>query len=231
MNRERRKTITEVVQAVFPVLTLIAVLKLTLIPLPMQMFIRFLIGAILVAAGLIFFLKGVRSGLLPIGEAIGSELPKRASVIFLLFFAFILGFAITVAEPDVRVLAYQVDFVSGGEMNKALLILVVSLSVGISVSLAMLRIILGIPIAYIFAGGYLIVLVLSFFTPSTFFPVAFDAGGVTTGPVTVPFILALGLGLVSVLGGKSSLSDGFGIVGIASIGPIIGVMILGIIYG
>lgn len=230
MHRELRKIISEVIQAVLPVITLVVILKLTLIPLSMMMLIRFLIGAILVAAGLMFFLKGVRSGLLPIGEAIGAELPKKTSVIYLLFFAFILGFAITVAEPDVRVLAYHVDFVSQGEINKTIMIFVVSLSVGISVSLAMLRIVLNIPIAYIFAGGYFIVLILSFFTPSNFFPVAFDAGGVTTGPVTVPFILALGLGIASVLGGKSLLSDGFGIVGIASIGPIIGLMILGIIF-
>jgi len=136
----------------------------------------------------------------------------------------------TVAEPDVRVLAHQVDIVSEGQIGKTPLILTVALGIGFFVAMAVLRIILGLPIAYVLGGGYLLVLVLSLFTPPDFVPIAFDAGGVTTGPVTVPFILALGIGTASVLGGKSSIADGFGLVGLASIGPVIGVMLLGLIY-
>jgi hypothetical protein len=136
----------------------------------------------------------------------------------------------TVAEPDVRVLAHHVDFVSEGRIAKSFLILTVALGVGIFVCMAVLRIILGVPISYLLAGGYLMIIVFSFFTTPDFVPIAFDAGGVTTGPVTVPFILALGIGTASVLGGRSSITDGFGLVGLASIGPVLGVMILGMLY-
>lgn len=230
MAKELRKLVAEVLQAVMPITVLVIVLQITLLALPVAVMARFLIGALMVMAGLFLFLRGVKIGLLPIGQAIGSELPKRVSMGFLLALAFALGFVVTVAEPDVRVLAHQVDYVSAGEIGKGVLILVVALGVGISVSLAMLRIVLGLSIGIVLGLGYAAVLVLSFFVPSHFLPVAFDAGGVTTGPVTVPFILALGIGVVSVLGGKSALADGFGVVGIASIGPIVSVMILGIVY-
>jgi hypothetical protein len=184
----------------------------------------------MVMTGMFLFLQGVKIGLLPMGEAIGAELPKRGSMIFLLFFAFVLGFMVTLAEPDVWVLVGYVDTVSEGLVNRYILVLFVALGVGIFVTLAMLRIVLNVPIAYLLAGGYIIILILSFFTPADFVPISFDAGGVTTGPVTVPFILALGLGVTAVLGGRSSFNDGFGLIGLASIGPVLGVMILGIIY-
>jgi hypothetical protein len=218
-------------QAVLPLAAVVLILQTLVLSMPFAVIARFVLGAAMVMAGLLLFLKGVRIGLLPMGQAIGAELPKKATLGWLLVLAFVLGFAVTVAEPDVRVLAYQVDYVSGGEIGRSLLVLSVALGVGISVALAMLRILLGVPIAWILAAGYAGVLVLSFFVPASFLPVAFDAGGVTTGPVTVPFILALGIGVVSVLGGRTAIGDGFGIVGIASIGPIVGVMLLGILYG
>jgi hypothetical protein len=218
-------------QAVLPLAAVVLILQTLVLSMPFAVIARFVLGAAMVMAGLLLFLKGVRIGLLPMGQAIGAELPKKAKLGWLLVLAFVLGFAVTVAEPDVRVLAYQVDYVSGGEIGRSLLVLSVALGVGISVALAMLRILLGVPIAWILAAGYVGVLVLSFFVPASFLPVAFDAGGVTTGPVTVPFILALGIGVVSVLGGRTAIGDGFGIVGIASIGPIVGVMLLGILFG
>ena len=221
----------ETLQAVLPLAAIVLILQVLVLAMPIAVILRFVLGTVLVLAGLLLFLKGVRIGLLPMGQAIGAELPKKVPFGWLLVLAFILGFAVTVAEPDVRVLAYQVDYVSEGEIARSVLVLSVALGVGISVSLAILRILLGVPIAYVLAAGYAVVLILSFFVPANFLPVAFDAGGVTTGPVTVPFILALGIGVVSVLGGKSAIGDGFGIVGIASIGPVIGVMLLGIIYG
>ncbi len=230
MTREIKKLLFEVLMAVMPITVLVILIQFTLISLPVIIIARFLVGALMVMAGLLLFLHGVKIGLLPIGQAIGAELPQRVSFGFLIILSLVLGLVVTVAEPDVRVLAYQVDQVSGGDIGKGILIFAVALGVGISVSLAMLRIMLGIRIAYVLAAGYLAVLILSLFVPSHFVPVAFDAGGVTTGPVTVPFILALGIGVVSVLGGKTAIGDGFGIVGIASIGPIISVMILGIIF-
>ena len=226
-----KEILHETLQAVLPLAALVLVLQIAVLAMPLAIVVRFLIGAVMVMAGLLLFLKGVRLGLLPMGQAIGAELPKRVSFGILLVLAFALAFAATVAEPDVRVLAYQVDYVSGGDIGRGVLVLTVALGVGISVSLAVMRVILGIPIAWILAVGYAVVLILSIFVPPNFVPVAFDAGGVTTGPVTVPFILSLGIGVVSVLGGKSALADGFGIVGIASIGPVIGVMLLGIFHG
>jgi hypothetical protein len=176
-------------------------------------------------------LMGVRIGLLPVGEAIGSSLVARGSVVILLGASFVLSFAVTVAEPDVRVLAYQVDLASQGRIGTGVLITAVALGVALFVALALLRILLGVPMAYLLAAGYGIVLILTLFTPPHFVAISFDAGGVTTGPMAVPFILALGIGTTSVLGGKSALGDGFGLVGLASIGPIIGVMLLGVILG
>lgn len=225
-----RAVIQEVIQAILPIVIVVFLIQVLFADLPWVLFLRFLIGASMVMLGLIFFLQGVKIGLLPMGEAVGGELPKRGSLAFLLIMAFILGFVVTLAEPDVRVLAFQVEQVSP-DVSRQVLILAVALGVAAFVTLAMLRIVLRIPIIHLLTAGYLLILVLSFFTPPAFVPISFDSGGVTTGPVTVPFILALGLGTTAVLGGRSSLSDGFGLVGLASIGPVIGVMLLGIFYG
>lgn len=231
MKNDFKDNLKEVILAVLPITVVVILLQIFLVSMPWFFFARFLIGAAMVLVGLLLFLQGVKIGLLPMGEAVGSELPKHGSMFFLLFFAFILGFVVTVAEPDVRVLAHQVDFASGGMVSSNVLILAVALGVAVFVALGMLRIVLRVPIAWLLAGGYLLILALSFFTPASFVPIAFDSGGVTTGPVTVPFILALGLGAVAVMGGRSSFSDGFGLVGLASIGPVISVMLLGMIYG
>ncbi len=230
MSVRLRDNFYEVLMAVLPITLVTAILQVSVISLPTVLFLRFLLGSLMVMVGLTLFLQGVKIGLLPMGETIGAELPQKAHLAIILPVAFMLGFLVTVAEPDVRVLAYQVDLVSEGTIAKDILILAVALGVAIFVCMALLRIILGFPIAYLLAGGYTIVILLSFFTPTDFVPIAFDAGGVTTGPVTVPFILALGIGTASVLGGRSSISDGFGLVGLASIGPILAVMILGVIY-
>lgn len=231
MSHDLKKHFAEVAKAVLPITVVVLLLQVFFVSMPWSQFLRFVIGAVMILFGLVFFLQGVKIGLLPMGEAVGAELPKRGSMFFLLFFAFVLGFAVTVAEPDVRVLAHQVDYVSDGMVSKNLLIFSVALGVGVFVVLAMLRMVLRVPIAWLLGAGYLVILILSFITPPTFVPIAFDAGGVTTGPVTVPFILALGLGTVAVMGGRTSFADGFGLVGLASIGPVISVMLLGLLYG
>jgi hypothetical protein len=221
----------EIVLAVLPITLVVILLQVSLVSLPWEVFARFLIGAAMVLVGLFLFLQGAKIGLLPMGQAVGSELPKQGSMFFLLFFAFILGFVVVVAEPGARVLAQQVDYVSDGMINRHLLILTVAAGVAFFVAVAMLRIVLRVPIAWLYGVGYLAIIILSYFTPTSFVPIAFDAGWVTTGPLTVSFILALGLGAVAVMGGRSSFSDGFGLIGLAAIGPVISVMILGMIYG
>ncbi|MCD8508647.1 MAG: DUF1538 domain-containing protein [Bacillus sp. (in: Bacteria)] len=229
--QEIRDTVKEVIYAVMPITFVVVILQFTIIWLPLEMFLQFLVGVAFVTIGLILFLLGVHVGLLPVGEMIGSSLPKTGKLWMILFFGFLLGFVVTVAEPDVRVLALQVDQVSGGEISRNILVYSVALGVGIFVMLAMLRIVFNIPITYLLVGGYGVVFLLAAFTPASFISISFDAGGVTTGPMTVPFILALGVGVASVLRGKTSSSDSFGLVALASIGPIIAVLILGVIYG
>lgn len=231
MMEDIKEILLEVLQAIGPIVVVISLIQFFIIRTPISLFWQFLAGAILVTAGLFLFLVGVRVSLLPIGEMVGSRLTSHGSLLLLLVAAFIFGFIITVAEPDVRVLAHQVDIASGGAIDSGILIISVALGVGFFVSLAILRILMGIPIIYLLATGYVFVVVLSFFTPPGFVAISFDAGGVTTGPMAVPFILALGVGATSVLGGKSTVADTFGLIGLASIGPVIGVMILGVIFG
>lgn len=226
-----RETIHEVFYAVLPITAVVFLLQFTVIWLPLTDFLQFLVGLVMVTAGLTLFLWGVQVAMLPIGEMIGAALPRLGKAWLVVFFGFLLGFAATVAEPDVRVLAMQVDQVSGGDISKNLLLYTVATGVAFFVGLAMLRIIIGVPITYLLVAGYALVFLLAAFTPPHFLPVSFDAGGVTTGPMTVPFILALGVGVASVLGGKTASADGFGLVALASIGPILAVLLLGIFYG
>lgn len=221
--------VLEVFYSILPIAALIVILQFTLIGLPLDTFLRFLIGMIMVILGLILFLMGMRLGILPIGELIGAALPKTGKARLMVVFGFILGLVATIAEPNVQVLAYQVDTVSGAVIPKNALIFAVALGVAIFVGLAMLRIILNIPLAYLLIGGYGLVFLLSAFAPPQFAPVSFDAAGVITGPLIVPFILALGVGISSVLAGKTSV-DGFGLVALASIGPVLAVLLLGVIY-
>ncbi|NJP36659.1 DUF1538 family protein [Alkalicoccus luteus] len=221
----------EVIMAILPLAAVIIILQFTIIGLPPELFFRFIAGVVMVGLGLFLFLVGVHIGLLPIGEMIGSALPKTNKIWLILLTGFVLGVVVTIAEPDVRVLSSQVDDVSGGEIANLTLVYSVALGIGFFVMMAMARTVFNIPLKYLLVGGYTAVGILALFTPPSFLPISFDAGGVTTGPMTVPFILALGVGVASVLRGKSSSSEGFGLVALASIGPILAVMILGVIYG
>jgi len=219
----------EVFKAILPLTAVIIVMQFTLVRMPMSTFLHFLAGAVMVVGGMTLFLVGIETGILTMGEAIGTELPKRRSLALILGIAFVIGFAATIAEPDVIVLASQIDEVSQGSISHSVLIYVIGIGIAFFVSMAMLRIVLGFRMAYLLMAGYILVIILSFFTPREFVPVAFDAGGVTTGPMTVPIILSLGIGFSSVLSGRSAISDGFGMIGLASTGPIIAVMIMGMV--
>ncbi|PYZ98939.1 hypothetical protein CR205_10320 [Alteribacter lacisalsi] len=223
----------EVSMAILPMVLVVTVLQYTLIGLPHDIFIQFLIGVLFVGIGLFLFLVGVHIGLLPIGEMIGSTLPKIKKTWLIVAVGFFLGLVVTIAEPDVRVLAFQIDQVSDGAISNHLLVYTVAIGVALFVALAMIKMMLNLSFVHLLIGGYGLVFLLAIFTPAHFLPISFDAGGVTTGPMTVPFILALGVGVASVLRAKdgSRTSDGFGFVALASIGPILAVMILGVIFG
>ncbi|NLZ27737.1 MAG: DUF1538 domain-containing protein [Firmicutes bacterium] len=219
----------EVLYSILPITAVIVILQFTFIGLSIDIFLRFLAGVVMVVLGLILFLAGMRLGILPIGELIGAALPKTGKAWLMVLFGFVLGLVATVAEPNVQVLAYQVETVSGTVIHKNVLISAVALGVAVFVGLGMLRIILKIPLAYLLIGGYGLVFFLSAIAPPQFAPVSFDAAGVITGPLIVPFLLALGVGTSAVLSDKTSV-DGFGLVALAAIGPILAVLLLGVIY-
>ncbi|UMZ74058.1 DUF1538 domain-containing protein [Natranaerofaba carboxydovora] len=221
----------EVLQAVLPLTIVVFLLMIAVLSSPIEEVLQFLVGLIFVVLGLIFFLVGIRIGLLPMGESIGNMIPQTQKLSLILIYAFVLGFLVTAAEPDVRVLASQIDMVSDGAIPNFILIYTVAIGVGIFVAMSIIKIVFNIPLKYILIVCYTGVFILSIFTPVSFVPISFDAGGVTTGPLTAPFIIALGVGVTSVLSSKSGKPDNFGFVALASIGPVIGVMILGVIYG
>ncbi|UNC92297.1 DUF1538 domain-containing protein [Candidatus Contubernalis alkaliaceticus] len=221
----------EVLQAVLPLTIVVFLLQIVVLSSPLEEILQFLVGLIYVTIGLILFLVGIRIGLLPMGESIGNAIPQTKKLGLIIFYAFLLGFLVTAAEPDVRVLASQIDVVSDSAIPHYVLIYTVAIGVGIFVALSMIKVVFGVSLKYILIVCYIGVFILSAFTPIYFVPISFDAGGVTTGPLTAPFIIALGVGVTSVLSSRKSSHDNFGFVALASIGPVIGVMILGVIYG
>lgn len=224
-----KDTVKEVILAIIPIVIIIIILNFTLIQIPNEVFFNFIGGAFFVSIGFILFLIGIKLGFLPLGEMIGSKLVSKGKLWLMLLVAFILGFVVTFAEPDVQVLAMQVNMVSD-KINKNVIITAISLGVGVFLAFAILRVFLQVKIEYLLIGGYLIIFILAFFTSTDFLAISFDAGGVTTGPMTVPFILSFGVGVGAVAVEKKDSDNSFGLVALSSMGPIIAVMILGVIY-
>lgn len=225
-----KEVFKEVCYAMVPLSLVVIFLQLILLKLPGEVFLQFLIGVIMVGGGLFLFLIGGQVALLPMGELIGSELPKRGNLWVVLFFGLLLGFAVTLAEPHVRVLALQVDMVSQGVVSQSMLIYAVASGVGIFLSMALLRILFRVSIIYLLIAGYILIFLIASFSSPEFVPVSFDAGGVITGPLVVPFLLSLGVGVSSTLGGKSSTADRFGLVALSSVGPVLAILLLGVFY-
>lgn len=223
----------ETVYSVAPIMALVLILSLTIAPLPLNTLLLFLAGSILVIIGLTVFLFGVDLGILPIGERSGAALTSKRSLPLLLVASFLIGFMITIAEPDVQVLADQVRSVAPN-VSKWALIVMIAAGVALFVAIGILRTVLSIPLRLVLIISYAIVFALAFLTPPTFQGVAFDSGGATTGPMTVPFIMALGVGVAAVRSkasksGVESEDDSFGLTGIASVGPVAAVCLYGII--
>lgn len=225
-----RETLKEVFYSIAPITFFITILQLSFVKIPSEDFVNFIGGAILIFIGLTLFLLGVKVGFLPVGEKIGSAIISKGKMWFVLLSGLLIGFVVNVAEPDVQVLAGQVDSVSEGKISKVLIIAIVSLGVGLFVSLGLFRIIVKFPMKYILLIGYIVVFIIALFTPPDFLGVAFDSGGVTTGPMTVPFILALGVGVASLASKGDSAADSFGLVALASLGPILAVLLMGVFY-
>lgn len=220
----------EVFMAILPITLLITILNFAFIRLPLEIFIDFVGGTFLIIIGFILFQLGLKIGLLPVGEMIGSKLVSKGKLWIMILFGFVEGFVVTFAEPDVLFFASQVGDVSGGVIDKNVIITVISLGVAIFLLIALIRIFLKIKMIYLLFGGYALVFILAFFSTPEFLAISFDAGGVTTGPMTVPFIISLGVGVAAVKPKSKESSDAFGLVALSSIGPIIAILALGIIY-
>ncbi|MDO4296370.1 MAG: DUF1538 domain-containing protein [bacterium] len=220
-----REKLTEALQAVLPIIALVLLLCFSIAPISPSILLCFLLGAVLLIVGMMFFTQGAEMAMTPMGERIGITLTKTKKLWLIVPLAFILGVIITVSEPDLQVLAEQVP-----SIPNQVLIWSVAAGVGVFLVVAMLRMLFGIALPPLFVTFYAIVFILAFFVPKDFLSVSFDSGGVTTGPMTVPFIMALGIGVSSIRGDRHAADDSFGLVSLCSIGPILAVLILGMIY-
>ncbi len=229
MLQPLKEKVLEVINAIAPLVALIFIFQFTVVRAPTPLFLQFLIGSLMAIAGLTLFFMGIDMGIMPMGRFIGAELPQKDSLMLIMVVAFSLGFVTTIAEPDVLVLSKQVDTMSHGIIQGNTILYATAIGVGLFVAIAMLRIILGFRMVYLLTASYSVIILLSFFTPAEFVPLAYDSGSVTTGALTAPVVIALTLGLSSVLTGRSNVSDGFGLLGLASIGPIVVIMIMGIL--
>lgn len=228
MSKRLREAFFEVAGPVLPVALLVVFLQLVVVRVPWDLFARFGIGVVLVVVGLFLFLVGVRMGLIPLGEHIGGHLPARVRPWLLVAVVFVLGFVATVAEPDVRVLSGVIGEVSGGWLSNTVLIAIIGVGLGLALAGAVLRQVLGIRMAFVLGGGYVLVLAIFPFVTQKYIAVALDSGATTTGPLTVPLIMAIGLGVAATVAGKRSLEDSFGLIGIASLGPVVLLTIIGL---
>lgn len=225
MNPKLRQKTMESLSAVLPITGIVMFISVFLVPMELGTVFMFFMGALMLILGMGFFQLGAEMAMEPIGEGIGVQISKTKSVWLVIFLGFIMGLIITVSEPDLQVLAEQVSSVPN-----MVLILTVAVGVGIFLALAIIRIRFKIDLSKLLIVLYLLLITASMFVPKEFLAVAFDSGGVTTGPMTVPFIMALGIGLASVRNDKNASSDSFGLVALSSVGPILAVLILGCFY-
>ncbi len=220
-----KEKMQEAVSSVLPIVLIVAVLCMFFIPVDSGLMLLFVIGSILVIFGMGLFTIGSDVSMTQIGIHIGSKMTKSRSLALIILVSFVLGVAITIAEPDLQVLAANAPNIDTG-----VLILAVSVGVGFFLVVSMLRILFGIPLKWLLIVFYAIIFALAVFADRDFLSVAFDSGGVTTGPITVPFIMALGVGVASIRSDERAKSDSFGLVALCSIGPILAVLILEFIY-
>ena len=225
------KKTKEVSLSVIPIVLLVVIMNFTIVPIDNAMLARFIVGAVFVIIGLGVFLFGAHMGIVPIGENMGETIAKTNKIHIIGILGFILGFFITIAEPDLLILAHQVNIASGGVISSRLILLVVSSGVGIMVAIGLLRILHGKPLNKIFTFFYAFIFLLGVVVSEEFLAISVDASGATTGAMTTPFILALGYGVSQLKGGKTSDEDSFGMVGLASVGPIFAIMIMSLVSG
>ena len=217
--------IQEALASVLPITLIVLALCCTIAPLPPDTLLAFLAGAVLLILGMGLFTLGADTAMTPIGERVGAAMTRSRRLGVVVAVGFLIGVIITVSEPDLQVLANQVPGIPN-----AVLVLAVAVGVGAFLVIAMLRILFRVPLNRLLVFFYLVVFAVAALVPADFLAIAFDSGGVTTGPMTVPFIMALGLGVASIRSDENAAQDSFGLVALCSIGPILAVMILSLIY-
>ena len=222
MKKLLKEKIGEALSSVLPITVIVLLLSFTLAPMPIGTLMLFILGAALLIVGMGFFSMGADMAMMPMGDGMGAQLAKSKRVPSVALLCFLIGVVVTVAEPDLQVLARQVPAVPD-----LVIILTVAVGVGVFLAVSMLRTRFKIPLHIMLLILYAIVFILSIFVPNEFLSVAFDSGGVTTGPITVPFIMALGIGMAGIQGKED---NSFGMVALCSVGPILAVMILGLCY-
>ena len=220
-----REKLRESLTSVLPVVAIVLLLCFTVAPISSSILLCFLLGAAMIVVGILFFTLGAEMSMTPMGERVGAAMTYRRSLPLMIVLGFLLGLLITVSEPDLQVLAQQVP-----SIPNAVLILCVAVGVALFLVIALLRMLFGIPLPHLLVAFYLLVFGLASLVPSSFLAVAFDSGGVTTGPMTVPFIMALGVGIASIRNDRHAADDSFGLVALCSIGPILSVLILALVY-
>ena len=214
--------IKESLASVLPVTGIVMLLLVTLVPIDAPILLSFLLGAVMLILGMGLFTLGADVAMMPMGEYVGSRVTKTKKLWIVILVSFFVGVMITMSEPDLTVLANQIS-----SIPSFTLIISVAVGVGAMLVIAMLRIIFNVKLKYLLIGFYAVVFVLAFFVPGSFLAISFDSGGVTTGPMTVPFIMSLGVGVASIRADEDT--DSFGLISLCSVGPIIAVMLLGLL--
>jgi len=228
------------VRDLLPIVLVILFFEFFVLHQPLPNVAQLLTGLLFVVLGLTFFIHGLEQGLFPIGEAMAHAFARKGSVFWLLLFAFSLGFGTTVAEPAlIAVAAEAANVAANGNMIDATeaakssyangLRYTVALSVGLAIVIGVIRILKGWPIQWIIIGGYMLVVIMTMFAPREIIGIAYDSGGVTTSTITVPLVTALGVGLASSIKGRNPMVDGFGLIALASLTPMIFVMAYGML--
>ena len=224
-----------------PIIVVVVFFQSIVIQQPFPQIGEVIFGFLFVIVGLMLFVEGLEIGLFPIGESMAYALAKKGSLSWLLIFSFVLGFSTTIAEPALIAVAKEASVISSGagliESNEKTMYyyamglrLTVAFSVGLAIVIGVLRILKGWPLYYLIIGGYILVMLMTIIAPEEIIGLAYDAGGITTSTITVPLVTALGVGLATVIKGRSPLTDGFGLIAFASLLPMIFVMVYGLFW-
>ena len=231
MNVELLVNITlGVIKVLLPLIFLFLLAQKLFLKLPGDYVLTIIKGICLSFLGLVLFLYGVHFGFLPMGTIIGEKLGAVQDRWLLIPFGFVIGFLAAFSEPQVRVLSDQVEEYFSGYIGKRLVLYAISVGVAFFVALGMAKIVYGIPILYIIVPGYTVALIMMWFSDSRFVAIAFDAGGVATGPMAVTFLMAIAVGIATAMEGRDPIIDGFGLIALIALAPIISLMVIGVIY-